>query len=206
MHLQQTIRILRRDPKARRCASVLRQYQLIPEIIVREIALGSDMKTFSFCSGRVDPKNWSTAAFRSLTFCRLSTTTKRPLSISLHFNSLEIFSLVTTGDVRSTFRTPFSTKTSASPTLAQEIPKAPCVICVLMGLCYWGMLEGCTCSKAMREHLWVLAWGRNAFPYFFAWSCMLFIFLSNFVRSRTRHGVSNVHLLLPITSLESIVA
>ena len=109
----------------------------------------------------------------SRTLSGLSTTTSVSAACSSTPIRRPIFSGPTTSVVMSMLRMPAAAITSASPTLAQQMPTAPAAI--------W--------RRAISGHLWVLECGRIFFPAVFTYAAILAMFRSKRSRSRRRAGV-----------------
>src|SRR5712691_4829650 len=133
---------------------------------------------------RRPPTSTSTRTFRtrparvmacpsSRMFSALSTTTIVSGARSSTPMSRPIFSGPTTSVVTRMLRMPEAAITSASPTLAQQMPTAPAAI--------W--------RRAISGHLCVFECGRSFLPTAFTWAAILAMFRSKRSRSRSSAGV-----------------
>src|SRR5712691_2136769 len=133
---------------------------------------------------RRPPTSTSTRTFRtrparvmawpsSRIFSGLSTTTMVSGARSSTPRRLPIFSGPTTSVVTRIFRMPEAAITSASPTLAQQMPTAPAAI--------W--------RRAISGHLCVFECGRSFLPTAFTWAAILAMFRSKRPRSSSSAGV-----------------
>src|SRR6266436_45864 len=109
----------------------------------------------------------------SRTLSGLSTTTSVSAACARTPISLPIFSGPTTSVVMRILRMPAAAITSASPTLAQQMPTAPAAI--------W--------RRAISGHLCVFECGRSFLPTAFTWAAILAMFRSKRSRSRSSAGV-----------------
>src|SRR6266849_412063 len=133
---------------------------------------------------RRPPTSTSTRTFRtrparvmacpsSRTFSGLSTTTMVSGARSSTPRRRPIFSGPTTSVVTRILRMPEAAITSASPTLAQQMPTAPAAI--------W--------RRAISGHLCVFECGRSFLPTAFTWAAILVMFRSKRSRSSSSAGV-----------------
>src|SRR5262245_29392127 len=109
----------------------------------------------------------------SRTLSTLSTTAMVSAACSSAARRRAIFSGPTTSVVMRMLRMPAAAITSASPTLAQQMPTAPAAI--------W--------RRAISGHLCVFEWGRSFLPAAFTCAAILAMFRSKRSRSRRRAGV-----------------
>ncbi len=118
------------------------------------------------------------ASDRSRAFSGVSVAWTKPACHLLRLIARSIFVRVTLAVVISTCSIPCSSITSASPTLAVQIPTDP----------------EASWSLAIAGHLWVFAWGLLAMPFRDTVSCRAARLASRASRSTHSAGVSSSHL------------